>query len=146
MKKRHLYLLTALFALLAAGCAPVLLGLGAIGGYMISEDTLEGIYTFNKDEAFRISKNILLDWSTDVMEDEAQTELIATSDSRRVWVFVEQITPDSTRVRVKARKYGVKDLETVNTYAVPDIRTAHYIFERIVAPINIKEKPAPIAD
>ncbi|MBN1522314.1 MAG: hypothetical protein JW928_07250 [Candidatus Aureabacteria bacterium] len=140
MKKWILSLFFILFYLHLSGCAPVLVGLGALGGYAISEDELEGIYTIPKDEVFLLGKNVALDWTNDVLEDEGQTEIIATSESRRVWIRIEQLTPDTTRLRVKARKYGFRDINKINTYTLPDIKTAQFIFERIVAPIHKQQK------
>ena len=143
MKKNMLFRLPVFFLLLIAGCAPVLVGFGALGGYMISEDELEGIYTIKKDDIFKTCKEVALDWSTEVLEDEYQTEIIATSESRRIWIRADQLTPDTTRLRVKARRFGVRGIRKVNTYTIPDIKTAQFIFERIVTPIHQQEKTAP---
>jgi hypothetical protein len=142
MKKIIILLLPVILGcLVTTGCAPVLVGLGALGGYAVGDDELEGIYTINKDEVFRLSKDVILDWTNDVLEDESQTELIATSETRRVWIRVEQLTQDTTRLRVKARRFGFRDINKINTYTLPDIDTAQFIFERIVTPIHRKQKP-----
>ena len=140
MKKSIYLFVIVTVCFLLNGCATVLVGLGAFGGLAISEDELEGIYTVHKDEVFRICKEVALDWSNDVLEDEHQTELIATSETRRVWIRIESLTQDTTRLRVKARKYGFKDINKVNTYTLPDIKTAQFVFERIVTPIHKKQR------
>ena len=140
MKKSIYLFIIVTVCFLFNGCATVLVGLGALGGYAISEDELEGIYTVNRDEVFRICKEVALDWSNDVLEDEHQTELIATSETRRIWIRIESLTQDTTRIRVKARKYGFRDINKVNTYTLPDIKTAQFVFERIVTPIHKKQR------
>ena len=135
---RHFLSLLIAVVLLISGCATVLVGLGALGGYAISEDELEGIYTIKKDEIFQLCKNVALDWTTEVLEDEAQSEIIATSETRRIWIRTDQLTPDTTRLRVKARRFGVRGIRKINTYTLPDIKTAQFIFERIAAPIHKK--------
>ena len=52
MKKSYIFSFITASCLLLTSCAPVLVGLGALGGYAIGEDTLEGIYTIKKDEIF----------------------------------------------------------------------------------------------
>jgi len=140
MKKSPILSIVLILCFILSGCSAVLVGLGALGGYAISEDELEGIYTVDKDEVFRLSKEVVLDWTNDVLEDEHQTELIATSESRRVWIKIESLTQDTTRLRIKARKYGFRDINKVNTYTLPDVKTAQFIFERIVTPIHKKQR------
>jgi len=135
MKKTILYIFISIFI---TSCAPVLIGIGALGGYAIAPDELEGIYNVPQEELFNRSKEVLINWSTDVLEDENQTELIATTKKKRVWIKVERLNANITKLKVKARKYGFKDIKKINTYTMPDIKTAQEIFEQIVAPIYKK--------
>ena len=134
------YKLLIFIILFLSGCAPVLVGIGALGGYAISSDSLEGIYNVPQEELFNLSKEVLINWSTNVLEDEQQTELIATKKERRVWVHVKRLNENTSKLTVKARKYGFKDIKKINTYTMPDMKTAQSIFEQIVKPIYKKHR------
>ncbi|MCK5707602.1 MAG: hypothetical protein KAI43_08105 [Candidatus Aureabacteria bacterium] len=140
MKRKSLLSLFTVLFFFVSGCAPLLIGLGALGGYAISPDTVEGIYEAKQSEAFRISKDIMMEWTTDLLEDEAETELIGTLDKKRIWVFTEQLDNKTVRIRVKGRKFGLSDVNRINTYPLPDIKTAQNIFEKIVTPIHKRKR------
>lgn len=135
MKKMLAFVLFVMLAVFVySGCAPILVGVGAVGGYaIISEDTLQGEIMAPREDVVATSKDIVRDWKLDTAENSERSKITATSGNRRVWITIKPIGSRTVNITVQARKYGVSSVE-MNTYAFPDIDTAKDIYEKILVP------------
>jgi hypothetical protein len=129
MKKKNFYA-WALCLLLAgtnAGCAIFLLGAGAAGGYAISKDEIEGMTDVAYNKVWVALKDDLQARGALTLEDRAHGRIEAVVDASTVEAQVDQVTPKTVRVRVKARK--TKGL-------FPDIKLAQDIYDQVMKRVD----------
>jgi hypothetical protein len=122
MKKVINYFAVTLLCLNLAGCWPVILGVGAVGGYAISRDTIQG----------ETDKDIGSVWGaaikvSEVMgiiraEDRSKGTLATEVDRNNVNIKVEELTKTTVRLRVSCR----------NKYLLPNISLAQKIYTKII--------------
>ena len=112
MKKHHLLLLAAsCFALLVAGCFSTDDG-RLRPGIPFSKDTIESRYSRSVDEIFAAARKVLEFNGTLYGENTITKFLEAKIDTRTVWVSVDEVEPNVSRVRVQARrKGGLSDID-----------------------------------
>lgn len=104
-RRQCLALLAAGIILTASGCGVVIVaGLGALGGYVISPDTVEGIVGYSEDELFASAADVLSLMGTVNEQSKSMGELTATVSGSRVTVNVIPQSRTSTKLKVKARK------------------------------------------
>ena len=109
------------FCLLSSGCIFIVAGVGALGGYAISKDTIQGETDSGFEDVWQASQEVL-----DVMglihtEYKSKGEIEAKVNSSDVKILIEELTSKTTRLRVSARKY-----------LLPDISLAQKIYIKIV--------------
>jgi hypothetical protein len=122
MKKNVFVVLSISFCLFYSGCAYLFVGaIGAVGGYAISKDTIQGETdkSFDKvwNSALRVV-NIMGTVATEVMQ---KGTVEAKIEGSEVKVIVDQLTPKTVRMRVSARKY-----------LMPNIKLAQRIYIKII--------------
>lgn len=124
MKNRFLsFLAAALLIINISGCAPLIVGgaVGALGGYAASKDTIEA----NTDKPYDFlwdSVRMLAKYRGVIrQENVAQGSLELETESSRVWISLVRLTQATTKVKVRARKYGF-----------PNLQLAQDIFVRII--------------
>ena len=100
-------------AVLAAGCLlSVQIGcVGTVDGRRhaavpLVKDTIEGRYERPVAQIFQAAKEVLRFNGTLVGENTINNSLEAKVDTRTVWVAVDEIGPQTSRVRVQCRKKG----------------------------------------
>jgi hypothetical protein len=121
-KDAILFLFLCVFLFLASGCFYLVIGgLGAVGGYAVTRDTVQGEYDANYDKAWKKSQEICQSLGTVTSRSSAKGVVDAEVDRARVRVEVTQLTPEAIRVKVKARK-GI----------FPKMETAEKVFVKIV--------------
>ncbi len=98
-------LLTALAAS-ACGCIPLIVGagVGVVGGYVISPDTVEGQVNRALNEAWDSAKEILGIMGQIVQENSSGSEITAMVSGTKVTVTLSAINVSTTKLTVKARK------------------------------------------
>lgn len=95
-----------------SGCAPLIIGsaVGAVGGYAISKDTIEGetdkSYNSLWDSALMVSRIR----GQIKYEDRAKGYIELEAESSNVYIRLIRLTNATTRLRVKARKYHLPNL------------------------------------
>ena len=111
-----------LFLFFSSGCAIFLLGAGAAGGIAISDDTMEGNFDKNFDRVWKITREVIMHDGFIRLEDKPHGKLEAEIKKSQVEVELSQLTPQTVRLRIKARK-GYKLL--------PDMDLANSLHNRI---------------
>ena len=106
MKKNLCVLLSAAFlAVTTLGCYSTLDGRMKMGT-VLAKDTIEGRYERPVDQVFEAAKKVLSFNGTLYGENTISKTLEAKIDTRTVWVAVDPVEPNVTRVRVQARRKG----------------------------------------
>jgi len=114
MKKVIFSLFCAVFlSLNLAGCVPLIVGgaVGAVGGYAVSKDTIQG----DTDKPFDAIWNSALETARlrgTIKKDDydkGRIEFIAR-DSSLVWISVSRLTQTANRVRVSSRRFHFPNL------------------------------------
>ncbi|MCF7763094.1 MAG: hypothetical protein K9N62_05425 [Verrucomicrobia bacterium] len=106
MKHHFLVLLLAgSIALLGSGCFSSPDG-RMRPGVPFSNDTIESRYQRSVDEIFTAAKAVLQFNGTLYGENTIKKTLEAKIDTRTVWVAVDEVEPNVSRVRVQARRKG----------------------------------------
>ena len=87
------------------GCGIVIVaGLGALGGYAISRDTIEGVTGYTEQELFASASDVLSIMGNVSEQSKLDGHILATVDGAKVTVDMIPVSKSSTRLRVKARK------------------------------------------
>src|SRR3989338_6811257 len=93
-----------IFSFIANGCVVLALGAGAAGGYAISKDEMEGFSSQKYDHIWNVSEQVLQEEGSIEIRDKQAGRIEAFVKGSKVKFELEQISPESTRIRVQARK------------------------------------------
>ena len=105
----------------SSGCALLLVGAGAAGGYSVSRDSVIAHYDLSTDHVFRRSLQLAKESGQVGLEDAKHGVVeLTTPDAVKVRITVKQLTPKSVELRVKARKN-----------MLPKVSVAQEIFNKI---------------
>lgn len=88
-----------------SGCAVLLLGGGAAGGYAISKDSIEGVVDGRKDRIYKKALESVRSKGLVKTQNQELGEIEALVQESTVKVKIEQVTERSVKLRVSARKY-----------------------------------------
>ncbi|MBP6343129.1 MAG: hypothetical protein KA403_04275 [Candidatus Omnitrophica bacterium] len=106
LRMNALVVLCAGMMWVASGCGVVIIaGLGALGGYVISPDTVEGIVGYSESELFAASGDVLSIMGSVGENSKSSGRISAVVSGARVTVDVIPQSKTSTKLRVKARKF-----------------------------------------
>ena len=87
------------------GCGVVVIaGLGALGGYVISPDTVEGVTGYGEQELFTAADEILSIMGRVTEKSKMDGKIVAMVDGAKVTMNLMPSSKNSTTLRVKARK------------------------------------------
>jgi hypothetical protein len=86
-----------------SGCAVLLVGAGAAGGYAISKDSVKNLFDLPADQVFRVSREVVAEQGLVTVEDARNGLLKATVEGATVTVTVKPVTKKTVELRVKAR-------------------------------------------
>ncbi len=106
MRKITLFLMP--FILIgASGCVPLIIGgtLGAVGGYAVSKDTVQGETDKSYDSLWDAALTVSRIRGQIKVEDRIKGYIELTAESSKVYIKLIRITDATTRLRVQARKY-----------------------------------------
>jgi hypothetical protein len=105
-----------------SGCVWLVVGgVGAVGGYAVTRDTIQGEYDAKFIDAWRAAQSVCSTLGLVNNRDASAGVLEATIERAKVRVEVTQITPEAIRLKVKARR-GI----------FPRLGTAQNVFVKIV--------------
>jgi len=116
------------FQFFISGCVVLLLGGGAAGGYSISKDEVEILMDKKYDTVWKASTNVLREKGLVTLEDKNAGKIEAEVEGSSVTVSVENTTPKTIRLRVKARR-------AKNVF--PDMKRAQAVFNDIMQELDI---------
>jgi len=105
MKKLTLTLTLFIFLAFLSGCIYLIVGgVGAVGGYAVTRDTVQGEYDVNYSRAWKSALETCNLLGAVTTRDSSRGLIEATIDKAKVRVEVTQLTPEAIRLKVKARK------------------------------------------
>ena len=106
MKKMALFLIPCIFVSIL-GCAPLIIGgvVGALGGYAVSKDTIQGETDKSYDSLWEGALTVSKIRGQIKYEDKTKGYIELEAESSKVYVRLIRLTAATTRLRVKARKY-----------------------------------------
>lgn len=106
MKKIAAFLIPCIL-LSAMGCAPLIIGgaVGAVGGYAVSKDTIQGETDKNYDSLWEAALNVSKIRGEVKDEDKTKGYIDLEAESSKVYIRLIRLTAATTRLKVKARKY-----------------------------------------
>jgi hypothetical protein len=122
-KKTFFCLLLPLVLLNISGCVPLIVGsaVGALGGYAVSKDTIQG----DADKPYELLWNsavTVAGYRGTIKEESAAGGYIELeAESSRVWVRLIRLTRATSRLRVSARRHHL-----------PNVALAQDIFVKIM--------------
>lgn len=120
-KANFVFTIVLSFCLLSSGCIYVVAGVGVLGGYAISKDTIQGETDRSFESLWGASLDVLDIMGLVYTEHKSKGVIEAKVNSSDVKVAIEELTPKTARLRVSARKY-----------LLPDINLAQKIYIKIV--------------
>ncbi|MBI3318240.1 MAG: DUF3568 family protein [Candidatus Omnitrophica bacterium] len=107
-----------LAAFLVSGCAPVLLATGAVGGYALIRDSIRVDLDRSWDRVWAAALEEVKQQGRLKMEDKGRGRIDAKIRDADVVVRLEQLTPSTVRVVVRARKFLLPQLEVAQRLGV----------------------------
>lgn len=109
--------------LLLCGCAMMIIGASAVGGYAVSRDTIQGEFDKSFDSVYNVALNI----SETLGDVESKSrnsnfgKIRAKVENGSLDIYVERLTAKAVRLRVKSRKN-----------LLPNIELAQKVYNRIL--------------
>jgi hypothetical protein len=106
MRKIILFLIPCIFVSIS-GCAPLIIGgaVGALGGYVVSKDTLQGETDKSYDGLWEAALTVSKIRGQIKYEDKTKGYIELEAESSKVYIRLVRLTASTTRLRVSARKY-----------------------------------------
>ncbi len=108
----------------SAGCAVALLGAGALGGYAISKDTIQGNTDKTFESVWQASLAAVSEMGAVTGQDRETGLIVGEVQKSDVRVTVEQLTERSVQLSVKARRNLLPNLSLSEKVFVKILRTA----------------------
>ncbi len=109
-----------------SGCVYLIIGsVGAVGGYAISSDSVQGTVQRDFDEVWDAAVSVTNIMGKVIKESAEAGRLEAIVNNARVKVTVAQFTPKQVKLTVKARKSFF-----------PSIATAQDVYIKIISQLN----------
>lgn len=109
-----------------SGCVYLVVGgIGALGGYVVSPDTVEGITTNDEGSVWQTATEVIAIMGTVKESSEEAGIILAAVNGANVRITVQSMDGGTCKVRVKARKY-----------LFPKISTAQDVFVKIMSTLK----------
>lgn len=105
-----------------SGCAPVLIGAGAVGGYAVSKDSVTDYFETSQDRLFDAAVAVLQQKGAVNLQDRQMGAIEAEVEQSKVKVRLEKVTDGTVKVTIKAR----------NQLLLPNISLAQDIYTALV--------------
>ena len=119
--------LAAGLAMGLSGCAVLLVGAGAAGGYAISRDSVKNLFDLPANTVFMASRDVVAEHGLITVEDSRNGLIKAVVEGATVTVTVKPVTKKTVELRVKARDHLFPKVDIAQTIYT-------HILERLPAP------------
>ncbi len=106
----------------SAGCAPLLVGAGALGGYAISQDSVRNQFDMSQERLYARSLEVAKQMGFVTAEDARHGTIEVKIQDTNVKITVTPLTKKSVELKVKAR----------NTLLMPEINIAQSVYNKII--------------
>ena len=126
--RKLLVVLVSVLSLGISGCAAVLIGAGAAGGYALSKDSVRGHFDKSESRAFKSSLAVAKKMGQVTLEDSENGRIKAKIKEMDVTIIVKRLTEKTVELQVKAR----------NKYKMPEIEVAQEVYREIEGRLNKK--------
>lgn len=93
-----------------SGCVWAILGVGAVGGYAISKDTIVGEIDSDYDTLWSAAERVAGIMGEIKTQDRIKGSIELDIDRARVSIQIERLTPETLRLRVKGRRYMMPNI------------------------------------
>lgn len=104
-KRFGFFSILGLLLLSLSGCFFLVVGgVGALGGYAVTRDTIQGEYDAKYSAAWSAALGACSMLGTVSGRDQSKGTIDALVDRAKVKIEVTQLTPEAIRIKVKARK------------------------------------------
>ncbi|MCK5082966.1 MAG: hypothetical protein KAR31_08690 [Candidatus Omnitrophica bacterium] len=125
-KNRLIAMILAPLLFLSSGCIYLVVGgIGAVGGYIVSPDTVEGITENDTETVWDSAIEVLSIMGLIEEENEAGGMILASVGRAKITVTIISLSPTTAKVTVKARKAYL-----------PRISLAQDVFVKIMSRVN----------
>ncbi len=113
-----------------SGCVYLIIGgIGAVGGYVISPDTVEGMTNAKEKEVWNSAVDVISIMGLIMEQKESGGIMIANIQGAKVTITLQTINSTTTRLRVKARRAFI-----------PKISIAQEVFVKIMGQTSSESK------
>lgn len=115
---------------LFSGCVYLIIGgIGALGGYVVSPDTVEGVAEVDDTEVWETTLDVLTVMGVVIEKYESAGLVKARVSNAKVTITIGPLNENTTKITVKARRYNL-----------PRISTAQDVFVKIMTNLNAGKK------
>ena len=105
-----------------SGCAAVLLGAGAAGGYALSKDSVKNNFDMSKDRVYKQSLGVAKEMGQVTSEDSKNGRIEAKVKEIDVVITVKPLTKKTVELKVSGR----------NKFKMPAVDVAQEVYTKIV--------------
>ena len=109
------FLLIGAMLIGVGGCAVLLVGAGAAGGYAISQDSIKNDFDLPFARVFRVSRDVVKETGLVTLEDDRRGLITAVVEGADVTVSVKRISQKTVELKVKARQLLLPKFEIAQT-------------------------------
>ena len=104
------------------GCAPILIGAGAVGGYAISKDSISNSFDLSSSHVYETSRQVMQQVGFITQADEQRGVIKGTVPGANVTITIKRLPSRTVQLKVKAR----------NNVFLPQVDVAQSIYNQIV--------------
>ena len=105
-----------------SGCAAVLIGAGAAGGYALSKDSVKNHFDISRDRVYARSLRVAKEMGLVTLEDAKKGLIKAEVKGADVTITVEPVTKKTVELKVKAK----------DRFLVPKVDIAQEVYTKII--------------
>ena len=104
-----------------SGCAVVLIGAGAAGGYALSKDSVKNHFDLSKDRVYKTSLGVTKDMGQVMLEDQKNGKIQAKVKEADITITVKPLTKKTVELKVQGR----------NKFKMPAVDVAQEVYNKI---------------
>ena len=109
-------------SLALSGCAAILLGAGAAGGYALSRDSVKNHFDLSQDRVYKTSLKVAKEMGQTTLEDGKNGKIEAKVKDVDITITVKPLTKKTVELKVRGR----------NQFKMPAVDVAQEVYTKIV--------------